>query len=94
MLSIRGVPKAGIPFFDSKLTDAVNTNIMIISIAMEIAESEGKLMKKVKKYISCALSVVLVLLSLAACGNSGQDTPNAGNDSGEKIVNVGVTNTL
>ena len=40
MLSIRGVPKAGIPFFDSKLTDAVNTNIMIISIAMEIAESE------------------------------------------------------
>lgn len=51
-------------------------------------------MKKAKKYISCALSVVLVLLSLAACGNSGQDTPNEGNDSGEKIVNVGVTNTL
>lgn len=40
ILSIRRVPKAGIPFFDSKLTDAVNTNIMIISIAMEIAESE------------------------------------------------------
>ncbi len=51
-------------------------------------------MKKMKKYVSYVLSVVLVVLSLAACGNSGQDTPNAGNNSGEKIVNVGVTNTL
>ena len=51
-------------------------------------------MKKIKKYVSYVLSVVLVVLSLAACGNSGQDTPNTENNSEEKIVNVGVTNTL
>ena len=51
-------------------------------------------MKRMKKYVSYVLSVVLVILSLTACGNSGQDTPNAGNNSGQKIVNVGVTNTL
>ena len=59
-----------------------------------MAESEGMLMRKIKKYISCALCAILVLLSLTACGKSGQDTPNSGNESGEKIVNVGVTNTL
>ena len=51
-------------------------------------------MKRMKKYASYVLSVVLVLLSLTACGNSGQNTPNTGNHSGQKIVNVGVTNTL
>lgn len=51
-------------------------------------------MKRMKKYASYVLSVVLVLLSLTACGNSRQNTPNTGNHSGQKIVNVGVTNTL
>ena len=51
-------------------------------------------MKRMKKYASYVLSVVLVILSLTACGNSGQNTPNTGNHSGQKIVNVGVTNTL
>ena len=51
-------------------------------------------MKRMKKYASYVLSVVLVLLSLTACSNSGQNTPNTGNHSGQKIVNVGVTNTL
>lgn len=51
-------------------------------------------MKRMKKYASYVLSVVLVLLLLTACSNSGQNTPNTGNHSGQKIVNVGVTNTL
>ena len=51
-------------------------------------------MKRMKKYASYVLSVVLVLLSLTACSNSGQNTPNTGNHSGQQIVNVGVTNTL
>ena len=49
-------------------------------------------MKKVKKYISVLLSVAMIL-SIAACGNNEGTQGNEG-VSGEKIINVGVTNTL
>lgn len=49
-------------------------------------------MKKTRKYIAFLLSALLVVMSLTACG--GTEKNPSGNNSGEKIVNVGVTNTL
>ena len=52
-------------------------------------------MKRMKKYISFLLCTVMSVMVLTACGNSGQDVQgNSANNSGQKIVNVGVTNTL
>lgn len=52
-------------------------------------------MKRMKKYISFLLCTVLTVMTLTACGSSEEDSQgNLNNNSGEKIVNVGVTNTL
>ena len=51
-------------------------------------------MKKAKKLISCMLCTVMVAMLFAGCGKQGQETSNGDNTSGEKIINVGVTNTL
>ena len=56
---------------------------------------EEDLMKRMKKYISFLLCTVLTVMTLTACGGSEEDSQgNLNNNSGEKIVNVGVTNTL
>jgi len=49
-------------------------------------------MKKIKKYISIVLSAVMIM-SIAACGKQ-EGSQNHEGTPGEKIVNVGVTNTL
>lgn len=52
-------------------------------------------MKRMKKYISFLLYTVLTVMTFTACGNSEQNSQgNTNNNTGEKIVNVGVTNTL
>lgn len=52
------------------------------------------LMKRKMKYIAFLLCVILVAACLTACGGNNGNSNGTNNSSDEKIVNVGVTNTL
>lgn len=50
-------------------------------------------MNRMKKYMSILLCMVLAM-SMMACGKQEENLQNGNVDAGDKIVNVGVTNTL
>jgi len=51
-------------------------------------------MRRIRKFMAVLLSTMFVAASLTACGDNKDNTNQNSNTSGEKIVNVGVTNTL